>query len=139
MKTSQYNPTKFKQVFNGFIDSMYFADGADSDFKNEDGFYEDGIFNKQGELSQDAIKNIIDLLDSILPSLPTEVYNLDLERIGMCIYYDIQGHGVGFDDEELCDDTKKELYDLLAYKYNLEIYDNDSSNEIEFTYWTKGV
>ena len=71
MKTSQYNPTKFKQVFNGFIDAMFFADGADSDFKNEDGFYEDGIFNKQGELSQDAIKNITDLLDCILPSLPT--------------------------------------------------------------------
>ena len=28
-----------EQVFNGFVEAMYFADGADADFKDSDEFY----------------------------------------------------------------------------------------------------
>ena len=124
-----------QQVFNGFVEAMYFADGADGDFKDSDGFYIDGQFNKDYELSNQARINIKTLLETIIPKLPDAVYNLTLDRIGQCIYYEVAGHGVGFiDDLELSEHDENTIYQLFFNSVFLEIYDNDESQEIEFSY-----
>lgn len=124
-----------QQIFNGFVEAMFFADGADAGFKDSDGFYMDGQFNKDYDLSNQARINIRTLLETILPKLPDIVYNLTLERIGQCIYYEVAGHGTGFsDDLELNEDDENTLYQLFFNSVFLEIYDNDESKEIEFTY-----
>lgn len=124
-----------QQIFNGFVESMYFADGADADFKDSDGFYMDGQFNKDYDLSNQARINIKTLLETIIPKLPDVIYNLTLDRIGQCIYYEVAGHGVGFsDDLELSEDDENTIYQLFFNSVFLEIYDNDESQEIEFSY-----
>ena len=128
-----------QQIFNGFVDAMFFADGADADFKDSDGFYIDGQFNKDYDLSNQARINIKTLLETIIPKLPDIVYNLTLERIGQCIYYEVAGHGAGFsddlnDDLKLSAEDENALYQLFFNSVFLEIYDNEESKEIEFTY-----
>ena len=128
-----------QQIFNGFVEAMFFADGADADFKDSDGFYMDGQFNKDYDLSNQARINIKTLLETILPKLPDIVYNLTSERIGQCIYYEVAEHGTGFsddlsDDLELSEEDENALYQLFFNSVLLEIYDNDESKEIEFTY-----
>ena len=124
-----------QQIFNGFVEAMFFADGADADFKDSDGFYLDGQFNKDYELSNQARINIKTLLETILPKLPDVVYNLTFERIGQCIYYEVAGHGTGFrDDLDISEDDENTIYQLFFNSVFLEIYDNDESQEIEFSY-----
>lgn len=123
-----------QQVFNGFVEAMYFADGADADFKDDEGFYIDGQFNSQYDLSNQARINIKLLLEKIIPKLPDDVYSLTLDRIGMCIYYEVQGHGTGFQDEDLAEETIEQLYQLFFNSVFLEIYDNEDTQEIEFSY-----
>lgn len=124
-----------QQVFNGFVEAMFFADGADADFKDIDGFYLDGQFNKDYDLSNQARINIKTLLETIVPKLPDVVYSLTLDRIGQCIYYEVSGHGVGFsEDLDLNEDDENTIYQLYFNSVFLEIYDNDESQEIEFSY-----
>lgn len=129
------NYLSMQQVINGFIEAMYFADGADADFKDDQGFYIDGQFNNQYDLSDQARININLLLETIIPKLPDDVYNLTLDRIGQCIYYEVQGHGAGFMDEnDLSEDCKEQLYQLFFNSVFLEIYDNECTQEIELSY-----
>ena len=129
------NYLAMQQVFNGFVEAMLFADGADADFKDDEGFYMDGQFNSQYDLSTQARININTLLETIIPKLPDEVYTLTLDRIGNDIYYAIMGHGVGFiDEDELSEDCKEQLYQLFFNSVFLEIYDNDETQEIELSY-----
>ena len=122
-------------IFNGFVEAMFFADGADADFKDSDGFYMDGQFNKDYELSNQARVNIKTLLETIVPKLPDVVYNLTLDRIGNHIYYEIQGHeGFSSDDLDLSEDDENTIYQLFFNSVFLEIYANDESQEIEFSY-----
>lgn len=124
-----------QQIKSGFIEAMYFADGADPDMKDDEGFYLDGQFNNCFDLSENAQKNINDLLETIAPKLPTEVFEeLTLDRIGMCIYYEVQGHGVGFQDEDLTEETQEKLYQIFFNSVFLDICDNDDTQEIELTY-----
>lgn len=124
-----------EQFFNGFVEAMFFADGADADFKDSDNCYIDGQFNKDYDLSNQARINIKTLLETIIPKLPDVVYGLTLDRIGQCIYYEVAGHGVGFsDDLELSEDDENTIYQLFFNSVFLEIYDNDGSQEIEFSY-----
>ena len=45
------------------------------------------------------------------------------------------GHGVGFsDDLDLSEDDENTIYQLFFNSVFLEIYDNDESQEIEFSY-----
>lgn len=119
----------------GFIEAMYFADGTDADFKDDEGQYLDGLFNRDFELSENANKNIWSIIESVSDKLPSEVYEkLTLGRIGNCIYYEVQGHGTGFNDEELTDETKEEIFQLFQNTFHLEIYDNDENKEIELSY-----
>ena len=129
------NYLSMQQVFNGFVEAMYFADGADADFKDDEGFYMDGQFNSQYDLSNQARININTLLETIIPKLPDEVYNLTLDRIGQCIYYEVAGHGIGFmDEDELSEECKEQLYQLFFNSVNLEVYDNEDTQEIELSY-----
>ena len=124
-----------QQIKSGFIEAMYFADGADADMKDDEGFYLDGQFNNCFDLSEKAQKNINDLLETIVPKLSAEVFNvLTLDRIGMCIYYEVQDHGAGFQDEDLTEETQENLYQLFFNSVFLEIYDNDETQEIELSY-----
>lgn len=124
-----------QQIKSGFIEAMYFADGADPDMKDDEGFYMDGQFNNSFDLSKNAQKNINDLLETIVPKLPVEVFDvLTLDRIGMCIYYEVQGHGTGFQDEDFSQETQEKLYQLFFNSVFLEIYDNDDTQEIELSY-----
>ena len=124
-----------QQIFNGFVEAMFFADGADADFKDNDGFYMDGQFNENYELSNQAKINIKTLLETIVPKLPDAVYKLTLRRIGQCIYYEVAGHGTGFsDDLDLSEEDENIIYQLFFNSVFLEIYDNDESQEIEFSY-----
>lgn len=124
-----------QQIKSGFIEAMYFTDGTDPDMKDDEGFYLDGQFNNCFDLSENAQKNIKALLETIVPKIPVEVFEvLTLDRIGMCIYYAAQGHGVGFQDENLTEETQENLYQLFFNSVFLEIYDNDDTQEIELTY-----
>lgn len=124
-----------QQIFNGFVEAMFFADGADADFKDSDGFYMDGQFNKEYDLSNQARINIKTLLETIIPKLPDVIYSLTLDRIGQCIYYEVAGHGVGFsDDLDLSKDDENTIYQLFFNSVFLEICDNDETQEIEFSY-----
>lgn len=124
-----------QQIKSGFIEAMYFADGADPDLKDDEGFYLDGQFNNCFDLSENAQKNINDLLETIAPKLPTEIFDvLTLDRIGMCIYYEVQGHGTGFQDEDLAEETIEQLYQLFFNSVFLEIWDNEDTQEIELSY-----
>lgn len=124
-----------QQVFNGFVEAMFFADGADADFKDSDGFYLDGQFNKDYDLSNQARINIKTLLEIIVPKLPDVIYNLTLDRIGQCIYYEVAGHGIGFSNAlDLNKDDENTIYQLFFNSVFLEIYDNDETQEIEFSY-----
>ncbi|MBQ0114052.1 MAG: hypothetical protein KBT03_13060 [Bacteroidales bacterium] len=131
------NHLSIQQIKNGFVEAMYFADGADEDFKDDNGYYMDGSFNSQYDLSEKASENITSLLEIIIPKLPASIYELSLDRIGNCIYYHVQGHGVGFEDDlELSDDDKEIIYQLFFNSVFLEIYDNDDTQEIELSYST---
>lgn len=124
-----------EQVFSGFVEAMYFADGADADFKDDDGFYLDGQFNKDYELSNRSRINIKTLLETIAPKLPSSVYELTLDRVGNCIYYHIIGHVTDFsDDLDLSDEDSEYLYQLFFNSVHLEIYDNEDTKEIELSY-----
>ena len=49
-----------------------------------------------------------------------------------CFYI---GHGVGFsDDLDLSEDDENTIYQLFFNSVFLEIYDNEESQEIEFSY-----
>ena len=123
------------QIKSGFIEAMYFADGADGTIKDDEGFYLDGQFNNCFDLSENAKKNINDLLETIVPKLPAEVFDvLTLDRIGMCIYYEVQGHGTGFCDEDFSEEVQEKFYQLFFNSVFLEIYDNDDTQEIELSY-----
>lgn len=129
------NYLSMQQVFNGFVEAMYFADGADADFKDDEGFYMDGQFNSQYDLSNQARININILLETIISKLPDSIYELTLDRIGNCIYYHIVGHGTGFEDDlDLSDEDKEVIYQLFFNSVFLEIYDNEDTQEIEFSY-----
>lgn len=129
-----------QQVFNGFVEAMYFADGADADFRDDEGFYLDGLFDKELDLSDQSVQNIKDLIQSILKRIPEndllELTNsLSLDRIGNCIYYDVQGHGVGFSEENISQDLI-DLLESITYDYTLELFDD---NQVHLSYWTKGL
>ena len=95
----------------------------------------DGQFNENYELSNQAKINIKTLLETIVPKLPDAVYKLTLRRIGQCIYYEVAGHGTGFsDDLDLSEEDENIIYQLFFNSVFLEIYDNDESQEIEFSY-----
>lgn len=129
------NYLSMQQIFNGFIEAMYFADGADPDMKDDEGFYMDGQFNEQYSLSNQARININSLLETIVGKLPSEVFEgLTLDRIGNCIYYEVQGHGTGFQDEDLAEETIEQLYQLFFNSVFLEIWDNEDTQEIELNY-----
>lgn len=132
--------TRIEQIEKGFIDAMYFADGADADFRDDEGFYLDGLFDKELDLSEQSIQNIKDLIQDILKHIPEndllELTNsLSLDRIGNCIYYDVQGHGIGFSDEDLNQDLV-DLLESITYDYSLELFDD---NQVHLSYWTKGT
>lgn len=132
--------TRLEQIEKGFIDAMYFADGADADFRDDEGFYLDGLFDKELDLSDQSVQNIKDLIQSILKRIPEndllELTNsLSLDRIGNCIYYDVQGHGVGFSDEDL-NQSLVDLLESITYDYSLELFDD---NQVHLSYWTKGT
>lgn len=128
------NYLSMQQVFNGFVEAMYFADGADADFKDDEGFYMDGQFNSQYDLSTQARININTLLETIIPKLSDSIYELTLDRIGNHIYYEIQGHE-GFEgDLDLSDEDKEVIYQVFFNSVFLEIYDNDETQEIELSY-----
>lgn len=132
--------TRIEQIEKGFIDAMYFADGADADFRDDEGFYLDGLFDKELDLSEQSIQNIKDLIQDILKRIPEndllELTNsLSLDRIGNCIYYDVQGHGVGFSDEDLNQDLV-DLLESITYDYSLELFED---NQVYLSYWTKGT
>ena len=129
---------QFEQIENGFIDAMYFADGADADFRDDEGFYLDGLFDKELDLSEQSIQIIKDLIKSILKRIPEndllELTNsLSLDRIGNCIYYDVQGHGVGFSEENISQDLI-DLLESITYGYTLELFDD---NQVHLSYWTR--
>ena len=128
------NYLSMQQLFNGFVEAMYFADGADADFKDDEGFYMDGQFNNQYDLSNQARININTLLETIIAKLPDSIYELTFDRIGNNIYYEIQGHE-GFEgDLDLIDEDKEVIYQLFFNSVFLEIYDNDETQEIELSY-----
>lgn len=132
--------TRIEQIKKGFIEAMYFADGADADFRDDEGFYLDGLFDKELDLSEQSIQNIKDLIQSILKRIPEndllELTNsLSLDRIGNCIYYDVQGHGIGFSDEDL-NQSLVDLLESITYDYSLELFDD---NQVHLSYWTKGA
>lgn len=132
--------TRLEQIEKGFIDAMYFADGADADFRDDEGFYLDGLFNKELNLSDQSVQNIKDLIQSILKRIPEndllELTNsLSLDRIGNCIYYDVQGHGIGFSEEGL-NQSLVDLLESITYDYSLELFDD---NQVHLSYWTKGT
>lgn len=132
--------TRIEQIEKGFIEAMYFADGADADFRDDEGFYLDGLFDKELDLSDQSVQNIKDLIQSILKRIPEndllELTNsLSLDRIGNCIYYDVQGHGVGFSDEDL-NQSLVDLLESITYDYSLELFDD---NQVHLSYWTKGT
>ena len=123
------------QIKSGFIEAMYFADGTDGTMKDDEGFYLDGQFNNCFDLSENAQKNIDALLETIVPKLSAEIFDvLTLDCIGMCIYYEVQGHDTGFQDEDFSEETQEKLYQLFFNSVFLEIYDNDETQEIELTY-----
>lgn len=129
------NYLSMQQIFNGFVEAMYFADGADADFKDDDGFYMDGQFNGQYDLSSQARINISTLLETIVDRLPDEVFEkLTLTCIGNCIYCEVQEYGVGFADEDLSEETIEQLYQIFFNSVFLEIWDNEDSREIEISY-----
>ncbi len=122
-------------AFNGFVEAMYFADGADADFKDAEGFYMDGQFNNQYDLSDQAKSNIKALLEVIIPKLPDSVYELTLDRVGEILYYECVGHGVSFsDDLDLSEDDENTLYQLFFNSVFIEVYDNEDTQEIEFSF-----
>lgn len=132
--------TRIEQIKKGFIEAMYFADGADADFRDDEGFYLDGLFDKELDLSDQSVQNIKDLIQSILKRIPEndllELTNsLSLDRIGNCIYYDVQGHGVGFSEEDL-NQSLVDLLESITYDYSLELFDD---NQVHLSYWTKGL
>lgn len=132
--------TRIEQIEKGFTEAMYFADGADADFRDDEGFYLDGLFDKELDLSEQSVQNIKDLIQSILKRIPEndllELTNsLSLDRIGNCIYYDVQGHGVGFSDEDL-NQSLVDLLESITYDYSLELFDD---NQVHLSYWTKGT
>lgn len=132
--------TRLEQIEKGFIDAMYFADGADADFRDDEGFYLDGLFDKELDLSDQSVQNIKDLIQSILKRIPEndllELTNsLSLDRIGNCIYYDVQGHGIGFSEEDL-NQSLVDLLESITYDYSLELFDD---NQVHLSYWTKGL
>lgn len=132
--------TRIEQIKKGFIEAMYFADGADADFRDDEGFYLDGLFDKELDLSDQSVQNIKDLIQSILKRIPEndllELTNsLSLDRIGNCIYYDVQGHGVGFSEEDL-NQSLVDLLESITYDYSLELFDD---NQVHISYWTKGT
>lgn len=132
--------TRLEQIEKGFIDAMYFADGADADFRDDEGFYLDGLFDKELNLSDQSVQNIKDLIQSILKRIPEndllELTNsLSLDRIGNCIYYDVQGHGIGFSEEAL-NQSLVDLLESITYDYSLELFDD---NQVHLSYWTKGL
>ena len=132
--------TRIEQIEKGFIDAMYFADGADADFRDDEGFYLDGLFDKELDLSEQSIQNIKDLIQDILKRIPEndllELTNsLSLDRIGNCIYYDVQGHGIGFSEEGL-NQSLVDLLESITYDYSLELFDD---NQVHLSYWTKGL
>ena len=61
--------------------------------------------------------------------------SLSLDRIGNCIYYDVQGHGVGFSEENISQDLI-DLLESITYDYTLELFDD---NQVHLSYWTKGL
>lgn len=123
-----------QQIKNGFIEAMYFIDGADADFKDDEGFYMDGQFNSQYDLSSQARININLLLETIITKLPVILFeSFTLDRIGNYIYYEVQGHE-GFPSDELDIETDEKLYQLFFNSVFLEIYDNDDTQEIDFSY-----
>jgi len=127
------NYLSMQQIFNGFVEAMYFMEGAD--FKDEDGFYLDGKFNSQYDLSNQARININLLIETIIPKLPDSIYDLTLDRIGNHIYYEIQGYeGFSSDELDLSDEDKDVIYQLFFNSVFLEIYDNEDTQEIEFSY-----
>jgi len=132
--------TRIEQIEKGFIEAMYFADGGDADFRDDEGFYLDGLFDKELDLSEQSIQNIKSLIQDILKRIPEsdllELTNsLSLDRIGNCIYYDVQGHGVGFSDEDL-NQSLVDLLESITYDYSLELFDD---NQVHLSYWTKGA
>lgn len=132
--------SRIEQIEKGFIEAMYFADGADADFRCDEGFYLDGLFDKELDLSEQSSQNIKDLIQAILKRIPDNKLleltdALSLDRIGNCIYYDVQGHGVGFSDEDLNQDLI-DLLESITYDYSLELFDD---NQVHLSYWTKGV
>ncbi|MEG2706896.1 MAG: hypothetical protein RR959_06105 [Erysipelotrichaceae bacterium] len=130
--------TRLEQIEKGFIEAMYFMDGANAEFKDGEGFYLDGLFDQGLELSNQSILNIKDLIQSILKCIPDNKLleltdSLSSERIGNCVYYGIKGHDAGFFDENL----NQDLIDLLEAAmddYSLELYDD---NQIHLSYWKK--
>lgn len=127
--------SNLQQVMNGFVEAMYFADGAYEGFKDDEGYYLDGQFNNRYDLSKQALSNIKDLLETIIPKLPTVVFTLPFDRLGNIIYFCVACHGVSFDDElELCEDDKETIYQLFFNSVHLEIYDSEDTKQIEFTY-----
>ena len=62
--------TRIEQIEKGFIEAMYFTDGADADFREDEGFYLDGLFDKELDLSDQSVQNIKDLIQSILKRIP---------------------------------------------------------------------
>lgn len=127
------NYLSMQRVFNGFVEAIYFADGADADFKDDEGFYMDGQFNSQYTLSNQARININLLLETIIPKLPDEVYNLTLDNIGWVIFFLISGHESS-ELDNLSDECREQLYQLFFNSVFLEIYDNEDTQEIEFSY-----
>lgn len=133
--------TRIEQIEKGFIEAMYFADGADASFKDEEGFYLDGVFNQDLELSEQAKDNVKELIQSVLKNITADdlltlTNILTLDRIGNCIYYDVAGHGVGFSNEDLSSELCQRIEDITD-DYFLEIYDVE--NNVQMSFWTKGA
>lgn len=125
------------QLFNGFIEAMYFADGTDSEFKDENGFYLDGKFDKSLELSEQAKEGIKTLIQQCLSKIPKNVMDellneMTLDSIGCNIYFEVMGHGTGFEDRTLSNEAKEFLFSAFYNTFICDVYDD--GDNVHFTY-----
>lgn len=131
----------FNVLRSAFIEAMYFADGAEPEMLNDEGHYLDGQFSKHAELTDQAQKNISDLLKTCLEKIGSKYMQeitdrITLSQFGHSLYMEISGHGTGFDEhkKDLGKALNAHLYSVLYNSVHLEIWENNG-NQLEFSYW----
>ena len=135
------NTKHFNILKSAFIEAMYFADGAEPEMLDDEGYYLDGQFSKQAELTERANKNINELLKKCMEQIGAKYMqeitdSVTLSQFGHSLYMEISDHGAGFDDleHELGKTLNTHLYNTFYNSVHLEIWENDSGH-LEFGYW----